>query len=272
MRPVRWVLPLLAGLLLLTGWSAATSGEDAGARASVVVPATAEPGGSPLADELAGVPKQRPTELPSTEAARTQIVTASAGPPLPPMARYDELVLLAPSDDPVLIGFHEAYHRDRLELEPVGQLDENLNATRTVAPSDDPEGSPYLILHSRGRAAPATSAIDVVLRDDDPVIAPVDGVVTDVRDTLQSGQYPDVRLEITPDVDPDLRVVVIHVDEVEVEVGDRVVGGVSPLAGTARRFPFFSQIDAHTEPERWPHVHLEVMRAAEEAAPEEQEG
>lgn len=44
-----------------------------------------------------------------------------------------------------------------------------------------------------------------------------------------------------------------------VGVGDRVWGGVTPIAASVRRLPFSSQIDRETEPERLGHVHLEVQ-------------
>jgi hypothetical protein len=48
------------------------------------------------------------------------------------------------------------------------------------------------------------------------------------------------------------------VEGTHVEVGDRVEGGETVIARTARRFPFRSQVDKETAPEAWPHVHLEV--------------
>ncbi len=178
-----------------------------------------------------------------------------------PFARVEELVLLVPTTDPIVVGFHEAATTDAIAMTPVGVLVANRNATRTEAPSDEQRGPPYLILHSRGRAAAATSAVDVVMRDDDPVRAPVSGVVTDIREVALSGRYPDLRVEIQPQDAPELRVIVIHVDEVTVGVGDPVVAGETMIAGTARRFPFFSQIDGDTAPERWPHIHLEIKPA-----------
>lgn len=174
------------------------------------------------------------------------------------VARVGELVLRLPSPSPLVVGFHEASLEGALEMTPVGILIANENATRFTPPPDDPSGSPYLVMSSRGRPLSPTSALDVVMVDDDPVLSPVTGTVTDVRSYQLYGTHLDERVEVAPDDAPELRVVVVHLDEVEVEVGERVVGGVSELARSARRFPFSSQIDRETEPERWPHVHIEV--------------
>jgi hypothetical protein len=101
------------------------------------------------------------------------------------------------------------------------------------------------------------------------VHTPVSGTVTDVREYVLYGGHRDVRLEIAPDDAPDLRLVMIHIADVDVEAGDEVTAGETVVAGTARPFPFGSQIDRFTEPDRWPHVHIEVKH--EDDAAEEQD-
>ena len=176
----------------------------------------------------------------------------------PFVARIEGLTLRLPSSEPVVVGFHEASTDGALELTPVGVLVANRNATRFDPPPDHPDGARYLVMASRGRPFPATSALDVVVRDDDPVLSPVSGTVTDVRSYYLYGQHLDHRVEIAPDDAPHLRLVVVHLDEPEVAAGDRVEAGTDVLAGSALRFGFSSQIDRDTEPDRWPHVHIEV--------------
>lgn len=176
-------------------------------------------------------------------------------------ATYEGLALKLPSGSAVLVGFHEASQMAALPLLPVGTIQGNANTTRFRPPPDAAEGAPYLVMSSRGRSPAPTSAVDVVLRDDDPVLAPVSGVVTDVRPYHLYGKYPDHRIEIAPAGRPDLRVVMIHVSGVAVAVGDEVEAGVSAIAASANRFSFGSHIDRYTEPDRWPHVHLEVKSA-----------
>lgn len=232
-----WPVLLLGAVVVLPIWwgmsgqPIAASGDD-GARATSVLRDTEEE----AAEDPAGAP----------EAAT------------PPFATFSGLSLYLPTDDPVLVGFHEASSPAARELRPTGTVVENENTTKFVPPDDVTGGSEYLVLSSRGRVQPATSAVDLVMHVDDPVRSPVHGTVADVRGYDLYGAHEDYRVEIMPAEAPQLRVVLIHVDEVAVEVGDTVRAGETILAGTARSFPFGSQIDRYTEPDRWPHVHLEV--------------
>lgn len=171
-------------------------------------------------------------------------------------ARHGGLTLFLLSERPVLVGYHEASYPEALALEPVGHLRGNDNPTRFTAPPAEP-GPGYRILSSRGRPQPPTSAVDVVLEKGDPVRSPVDGVVTGVRAYRLYGTHPDTRIEIRPADRPDLRVVLIHVEDPRVAAGDTVHAGHSVLAASATRFPFSSHIDRYLDHPH-PHVHLEV--------------
>lgn len=214
-----------------------------------------EDGDEPLLAPLAGpVPGAEPPP------PRPEPPPVDEGPELPPVvARVDGLELRLPAAHVLSSGFHEAAGPNGLMMQPVGILTGNLNSSKFEPEPDDESGAEYHVMASRGREFPATSALDVLLEDDEPVLSPVSGVVADVRGMLVYGEYPDLRIELRPHEPEDLRVVVIHVDGVRVEPGDPVEAGVTVLADTARRFPFLSQIDNETYPELWPHVHLEVQ-------------
>ncbi len=195
------------------------------------------------------------------EVARTARQPASelapAAPSVPTLARVGDLEVVLPSPDVLLVGYHEASRPGALALHPVGNGLSNHNTTRITLPADEDGGADYHVMSSRGRVLPPTSAVDIVMRDDDPVRAPVDGVVTEVRPYLLYGQHDDTRIEIRPDDAPHLRVVLIHVDGVQVAAGDRLRAGDTVLAASANRFPFASHVDRYLD-QRWPHVHLEV--------------
>lgn len=178
-----------------------------------------------------------------------------------PFARVEDLVLHLLSPQVVLVGYHEAAYPEALALRPEGHALANDNTTKFTAGPDRGTGTRYVVLSSRGRPHPATSAVDLVMRDGDPVASPVTGRVTDVRPYLLYGAHPDTRVEITPRGRPDLRVVLIHLSQVEVERGDEVVAGRTMLARSARSFPFASHIDRYLDPRRLPHVHVEVKPA-----------
>ncbi len=179
-------------------------------------------------------------------------------PQVTPLATLGSLRLVVPAPEARLIGFHEASLPGVLDLDPAGILQSNDNTTRFVPGPDDPTGQPYVVLSSRGRVHGPSTAVDVVIEDDQPILSPVDGVVTDVRDYQLYSRYPDTRIEIQPDAAPHLRIVMIHVTGVTATAGDRVVAGRSILAAGPNRFSFSSHIDRYLDPERWPHVHIEV--------------
>ena len=110
-----------------------------------------------------------------------------------------------PAPAPLVIGYHEAAHVTATPLVPVGSLGDDRNTTRTSLPPDDPSGVEYLVLTSRGRAAGPTSAVDVVLPEGEVLVSPVTGTVVDVREYQLYGRHTDLRIEIVPDLRPDLR-------------------------------------------------------------------
>lgn len=249
------VKPAVAGLIALILLPAAYAA-TIGSRAS----ADAVPGDVAVRSlEEAPAPA---AAAPADLAARAPAPAAAAAVAAPPVfARFDDLPIHLPNDDVVLVGFHEASLDDALQMTPHGEIALNENTTKFSPPAAAPDGARYVVLSSRGRVHPATSAVDVMLRNDVPVKSVVSGTVTDVRPYALYGRYEDTRIEIQPADRPDLRIVLIHVSGVQVRIGDVVTAGQTVLAATANRFPFASHIDRYSEPDRWPHVHLEVKRA-----------
>lgn len=153
------------------------------------------------------------------------------------------------------IGFHESGTRGAKPLHPMGIPRVNDNLTRLAkAPVGD--GFEYLILGSRERRNAPTSAVDVAMPFNVPVQSPVTGRVVDATAYLLYRQVPDNAVYLVPDSRPDLVVVLMHLNGLKVNVGDRVEAGKSVLALTSRLLPFGSQIDRYAG--RMPHVHMEV--------------
>lgn len=180
-----------------------------------------------------------------------------------PFASVEGMMLKLPHKAPAVVAFHEASLVGALEMVPVGTLLGNHNPTK-FAPRADDDGAAYHVLASRGRTRPATSAADIVVPAGSPVLAPVTGTVTEVLDYPLYGGIDDYRIVIESEENPGLAVVVIHLEDPAVSVGDRVVAGSSVLA-TVRQLPLDSQVDALVG-ERSAHVHLEV-KAARPPAP-----
>jgi hypothetical protein len=185
---------------------------------------------------------------------------APAGEPLPVFATARGIQLRAVSDHAVAVAFHEASYDDALALRPTGVCGRCKNPTKFTPPAPRDPSLHYLVTHSRGRDTPATSAADLVLPRATPVLSPVDGVVLRVHRYRLYRNYPDVRVEIAPDREPGLLVVLLHLGAVQVRKGERVITSET-LIGAPRRLPFRSQVDRYVRG-RYPHVHLEVKDAA----------
>jgi hypothetical protein len=178
-------------------------------------------------------------------------------PRLVPFVRFHEIRLFLPAVHVVCVCYHEASYDDAMSLRPLGHLERDYNRTKFPRDTADTAGPSYLIMSSRGRPTPATSAVDLVLGAGTSFLAPVDGIVMKVRAYRLYGQYPDVELWIRPEGDPAFRVVMIHLKGVRVRPGDSIVQGVTRL-GEPRVLPFSSQSDDYV-PSHDPHVHLEIV-------------
>lgn len=152
------------------------------------------------------------------------------------------------------LGFHESANRRTLPMAPIGRGD--VHTTREFAISDQAGDARWMVMPSRRRMQGPTTAADIAMPRDQPVVAPVTGTVIGVSNYALYGRVPDQLIEIVADADPNLVIRVLHVHGMSVEPGQRIEAGVTPLAAGARVLPFRSQIDrflgAH------PHVHIEV--------------
>lgn len=178
-------------------------------------------------------------------------------PPEQVFAHVGGLDLGLPHGQPVAVAFHEASRPEALELTPSGRLLSNDNATKYTPPADS-SGPDYRVLSSRGRARPASSAVDVVVPAGGAAIAPVSGTVVEAREYLLYGNVRDWRVVIQPDARPDLHVVLIHLHEPAVTAGDAVEAGAT--LAVVRQLPFASHVD-YVVGQRLPHLHLEVRPA-----------
>lgn len=204
-------------------------------------------------------PAGEPASERSAVAGETVDEVAPAGPVAFALSGSVQLVL--PTARPLVVGFHESSSRYARALDPTGRVVANRNPTRFEPPRSDADGPSYLVLSSRGRMYPPTSSVDIAMERDDPVLAPVDGTISDVREYLLYGRHRDQRIEIQPDAASDARVVILHVIDAQVAVGDSVRAGESIIASGARPLPFASHIDRDIPGGVAPHVHIEVVDA-----------
>jgi hypothetical protein len=174
-----------------------------------------------------------------------------------PFAQAGAITLYLPARRYIALAYHEASGREALEMQPFGTCTRNENRTKFRRPHPV-DGPKYVVMSSRGRPHPATSALDVALKLEEPVLSPVTGTVTRVKRYRLYGTYLDIRLVVQPADRPDLRVVLIHLTDMQVRRGALVVAGTSVL-GYARALPFRSQVNDYVGA-GVSHVHLEVKR------------
>jgi hypothetical protein len=179
---------------------------------------------------------------------------------LPVFGVGDGIRLRLPSEALVAVAFHEASYEDSVRLRPLGVCRVCRNRWKFSPPPPMDRDLRYIVMDTRGRSQPATSAVDVVVRRNSEIVSPVDGVVRRVKRYRLYGRYRDLRVEIRPEGVRRRRVVMLHLGHVRLRRGDRVEASVTRI-GLARRLPFESQVDRYVAG-RYPHVHLEVKRPA----------
>ena len=149
-------------------------------------------------------------------------------------------------------------HYPSPRVERVGFHQSNNEGSRHIEPLNT--GIPATTMESRERLSDPNSSADVVVDPESDIRAPVSGVVVSSGSyDLYCGLY-DYFLNIEPDEHPGWLVKVLHISDLLVGNGDRVVQGETVLASTARQLPFESQVDElRTADPAWPHVHMEVV-------------
>ncbi|MGO8685422.1 MAG: hypothetical protein ACLQUT_12715, partial [Thermoleophilia bacterium] len=87
-----------------------------------------------------------------------------------------------------------------------------------------------------GAASPATAGLDVGAVPGSNIVSPLDGQVAGVKSYKLLGRYTDEEIDIRFASDPGLLLVMTHVADVSVSIGDEVQAGVTQL-GRVRAFP-----------------------------------
>lgn len=90
-------------------------------------------------------------------------------------------------------------------------------------------GSAIRLWRSDRTGEPDTAA-DIGANPGTDVFSPISGRVLLARSYLLYGKHPDWEIHIRPDAHPELDLVMIHVEDVSVQVGDRVLAGVTRVA------------------------------------------
>ena len=187
--------------------------------------------------------------------------------PTPLLATCEGVEVRLPVDpqDITAVAFHQASYANALSMTAlVPDADMELATALKRAPDPIAEvtevgtwGGFCLRLWRSGHYGPADTAVDVGAAPGTTVYAPVTGTVVVVKQYDLYNTYEDYRIEIAPDGTEDVHVVLIHIKDARVSVGDRVKAGVTPIAAVrmlSDRFPI--QLDGYTG-DGGDHVHVQ---------------
>lgn len=198
---------------------------------------------------------------------------AHDGFPTPLVAEYDGVLIHSPVHPSKLNGilFHQASTKYGLPLETkLPEADEEkVFKTKSydfAKAEDQTEGDEYLkgkALHLWRRWTPTEmdTSIDMGAEAGDTVYAPVTGTVVLVRTYRLYNTCDDYEIHIQPDGRDDLDVVEIHITDVTVKAGDKVVGGVTPMAKVrdlSKEKITDIQLAYYTKPGHGNHTHVQV--------------
>jgi hemolysin type calcium-binding protein len=166
------------------------------------------------------------------------------------------VTLEEPAAHVVAITYHESLFRSAAALRPQGHL--ILNDNPRFRPPPSSPGPGYLVMRTRHRGTPPTSASDVVLDKGTRVLSPVSGTVVSVTLYRLYCEVRDIRVIIRPDANRHVTVMVLHVTDVSVHAGQHVVASWSRI-GVPRALGVHEQ-EYDYVPGHHPHVHLELEK------------
>ena len=138
--------------------------------------------------------------------------------------------------------------------------------------SEQPKGDEWMTgefirTYRQGNGGPKLSAIDCGAAPGTQVYSPVTGTVQLVRAYKLYGEedYDDYEIHIQPEGHPELDVVLIHLTDPQVQRGDVVEGGVTPIAKIRDVYAYIGesmQLKKYTaEGDNGNHTHIQVNNA-----------
>lgn len=238
-----------SGRTFVDGWTIALGAVLVVAVVAVAARAFVRPGTSEAAARGSAAAKASTARAGSRKDAATAVFAK--------MKRYGvALHYPATPADMVAIGFHQAWNAKATEMLPVATPHprDKYESTKQALVAD-PSLKAFLMM-SRGRGSSQYSAADCAVKPGAIVLSPVTGTVTVVKKYKLEGNIDDFRVEIEADGAKQVRVVMIHIQDLVVKQGDRLVGGVSPVA-TVRHLAIDSQVNRYL-PVPADHTHVQI--------------
>ena len=151
------------------------------------------------------------------------------------VAQAGDLGLMLPiyGGEITVIGYHPADDPNAVTLTPMGNQANGSSFFRGIESVFPSGGLQYVIMGDASYFGSSTQSMDIGAPAGTSIYSPVDGVVAGIRNYLADGHCPDVELKIRPQSEATLLVVMTHVDQPQVDLGQQVRAGSTQL-GTVR--------------------------------------
>lgn len=191
----------------------------------------------------------------SIRQSKEKIVVAQAG--------DLKLYLPIPKSSLTTIGFHEAFNPQSMRLKPRGIEINTKKMSRQKfreLKAKYEEELFYSLMWRGPRSGPINSSIDVGAKGGTMTYSPISGRVSEVRKYKLYGRIPDNEVHILPEGYNDRHVVIIHIDDIRVKAGDRVVTGLTPIGRARQLSRFFKQQLSDYSKEAGDHAHYQVNK------------
>lgn len=215
------------------------------------------------------IPGQTPARVPAG-AARPAVGGAVQSDEAVVVARLEGVDILLPvaREATTAVAFHPVDNRDAVAFSPVGERlgggDLGQKLADMFAGGGDVQY--YLMGGDGGEESPSTAGLDVGAVPGSPVLCPVDGRVSAIKEYRVLGRYRDWEIDIVLAADPSLLLVVTHLANPKVDIGDVVRRGTTAL-GSVRGFPAgLDQALSQFTSDNGDHVQLTVLRVTPELA------
>lgn len=165
------------------------------------------------------------------------------------------------------IGFHQASyswaipmktHMKDADMDKVAKTKSTNRDLDAQPEGPDGELTGQVLRMWRNRPGKPNTAVDVGAKPGTDVLAPVTGTVVRIKEYKLYGRYADYEMHIIPDNTTDIDVVLIHITDLQIEVGDRVNAGTTVVAKVRKLSDKFQdQLGRYTKG-GGDHVHVQV--------------
>jgi len=160
------------------------------------------------------------------------------------------------------IGYHEAFNPRSFSLNPIGK---EINAKRMSKNSvlklkSESKELIYSFMWRGARSGPINSSVDIGAKAGTLTYSPVSGKVDRIRKYKLYGRYPDNEVHIRPEGYSDRHIVIIHINDIKVRTGDKVVSGLTPIGRIRQLSMFFKQQLSDYSKESGDHSHYQINK------------